>query len=240
MANRMEPLSPGLEEEFILASEHMKTLAAKLDKDKLLYLYARYKQATVGKCSTLRPGIFDYQGRQKWDAWHEVRDLTTDDAMSEYVSAIHEIDPEWTSQNTTSGMGFGVSTMCREEEDHISDDDKTLFDWCKEGNAEQLSRLLANVDVDINKQDEEGLCLLHWACDRGHLDVLQLLLDNEAKVNATDAEGQTALHYAATCERLAIVELLLQHGANPTLADDDNTLPADNTDNPDIQQLLTG
>ena len=47
MANRMdsmEPLSPGLEDEFMLASEHMKTLAANLDKDKLLYLYARYKQ----------------------------------------------------------------------------------------------------------------------------------------------------------------------------------------------------
>ena len=45
---------------------------------------------------------------------------------------------------------------------------------------------------------------------------------------------------AATCEHQAIVELLLQHGANPTLTDDDNTLPADNTDNPDIQQLLAG
>ena len=41
----------------------------------------------------------------------------------------------------------------------------------------------------------QGMCLLHWACDRGHIDVLQLLLDNEAKINATDAEGQTALHY---------------------------------------------
>ena len=50
MANRMdsvEPLSPGLEDEFMLASEHMKTLAANLDKDKLLYLYARYKQVSI-------------------------------------------------------------------------------------------------------------------------------------------------------------------------------------------------
>ena len=39
--------------------------------------------------------------------------------MSEYVSAVHEIDPDWTGHNTKAGMGFGVSTMCREEEEHI-------------------------------------------------------------------------------------------------------------------------
>ena len=36
-----------------------------------------------------------------------------------------------------------------------SDNEKTVFDWCKEGNVEHLSRLLANDSIDINQQDEE-------------------------------------------------------------------------------------
>lgn len=238
----MEPLSPTLEDEFSLASEHMKTLVANLDKDKLLYLYARYKQATVGHCNTLRPGLFDLQGKQKWDAWNQLGNMTLEDAMTQYVEAVCEIDPDWSpdESNTKAGMGFGVSTMCREEEEYISDNEKTVFDWCKEGNVEHLSRLLANDSIDINQQDAEGMCLLHWACDRGHIDVIQLLVDHDAEINRTDSDGQTALHYAATCEHLSVVQLLLQHGANPTLRDNDDTSPADCTDDPDIQQLLTG
>ena len=39
------------------------------------------------------------------------------------------------------------------------------------------------------------MSLLHWACDRGHVNVTQALLDHKADVNVLDAEGQTPLHY---------------------------------------------
>ena len=35
------------------------------DKKKLEF-YGLYKQATSGKCSTSRPGMFDFAGRAKW------------------------------------------------------------------------------------------------------------------------------------------------------------------------------
>jgi acyl-CoA-binding protein len=35
------------------------------DEDKLR-LYGFFKQATVGKCNTSRPGFFDFVGKAKW------------------------------------------------------------------------------------------------------------------------------------------------------------------------------
>lgn len=34
--------------------------------DQLLVFYGYYKQATVGKCDTTKPGFFDFKGKAKW------------------------------------------------------------------------------------------------------------------------------------------------------------------------------
>ena len=60
----------------------------------------------------------------------------------------------------TSGLGVGVSTLASQEED-LTDDQKTIFDWCKEGNMDRVTTLLTRQksDVDINKTDENvGEC----------------------------------------------------------------------------------
>ncbi|XP_038046561.1 acyl-CoA-binding domain-containing protein 6-like [Patiria miniata] len=231
----------GTTTEFCQAAQRVQMLAAGLPKDKLLYLYARYKQATVGKCNTLRPGLFDFQGKQKWDAWHGLGAMTKDVAMAEYVAAVKDIDPDWSSEKSggrgRSGMGVGVSTMCKEEDD-ICDGNKTVFDWCKDGDAEQMSRLLDEGRLGIDDPDDEGMSLLHWACDRGHIGVTQVLLDHKADVNILDEEGQTPLHYAATCEHTAIVEILLKYGANRALTDNEGCMPLELTSDKLIQEML--
>ena len=50
-----------------------------------------------------------------------------------------------------SGMGVAVSTMQAEEE--LPDVQKTIFDWCKEGDVPKTQSLLRNYDV--NEKDEE-------------------------------------------------------------------------------------
>ena len=65
--------------------------------DDKLYLYARYKQATVGPCNTERPGFFDPVGRAKWDAWNAVKDTTGIQAEMEYTAKVQELianDPQ--------------------------------------------------------------------------------------------------------------------------------------------------
>ncbi|XP_041482165.1 acyl-CoA-binding domain-containing protein 6-like [Lytechinus variegatus] len=232
-----------LQKDFDRASTFMTSVAANLGSEKLLYFYARFKQATVGKCNICRPGMFNFQGKQKWDAWNALKDMSKEQAMMEYIEAMDEVDPDWNSKvkghkSVSKGLGVGVSTMLAEEEAELSDQEKSIFDWCKEGAEEQVRLLLSREDSSINQVDEDGLTLLHWACDRGHLEVVTLLLERKVNVNAPDPDGQTPLHYACTCEHLPIIEALVKHGGSVNTKDADGNVPADNTYRKDIHQLL--
>lgn len=61
---------------------------------------------------------------------------------------------------------------------------------------------------DANQAGSEGERALHWAADRGHLELLRLLLERGADVNAVDCDGLTPLHYAALAEQEAAAEAL--------------------------------
>lgn len=58
-----------LQEQFDKAVEDVKNLKETPSDDRLLELYALYKQATVGDVNTTRPGILDFKGKAKWDSW---------------------------------------------------------------------------------------------------------------------------------------------------------------------------
>ncbi|XP_070353697.1 acyl-CoA-binding domain-containing protein 6 isoform X3 [Equus asinus] len=185
--------SRSLAELFEKAAAHLQGLMQVASREQLLYLYARYKQVKVGNCNTPKPGFFDFEGKQKWEAWKALGDSSPSRAMQEYIAAVKKLDPGWNPQ---------------------------------------------------------GRALLHWACDRGHKELVTVLLQHRADINCqvmmlnilscalwpsvyllwrNDNEGQTALHYAAACEFLDIVELLLQSGADPTLRDQDGCLPEEVT-----------
>jgi diazepam-binding inhibitor (GABA receptor modulator, acyl-CoA-binding protein) len=46
------------------------------------------QQGTIGDCNTERPGMFDFTGKAKWDAWNSVKGLTQDDAKTQYISTV--------------------------------------------------------------------------------------------------------------------------------------------------------
>ena len=48
--------------------------------DELLQLYSLFKQATVGDVNTDRPGMLDFKGKAKWDAWEKVKGKSKEDA----------------------------------------------------------------------------------------------------------------------------------------------------------------
>ena len=82
---------------FEKAAAHLPQVLAKVTvaDENLLYLYARYKQANEGPCNTSRPGLFEFQAKKKWDAWNSIKSIPKEQAQSEYVSLIQELDPEW-------------------------------------------------------------------------------------------------------------------------------------------------
>merc|ERR1711865_544181 len=77
------------EADFTTASEEIKTWKpanGSPGNDEKLCLYANFKQATVGDCTTARPGMFDLSGKAKWDAWDAMKGKTNDDARKDYIT----------------------------------------------------------------------------------------------------------------------------------------------------------
>jgi diazepam-binding inhibitor (GABA receptor modulator, acyl-CoA-binding protein) len=58
-----------------------------------LQLYGYYKQATVGDCNTVKPGLLDFVGKAKWDAWNRAKGMSTVKAMQNYIAVAVKIDP---------------------------------------------------------------------------------------------------------------------------------------------------
>ncbi|KAK7109956.1 hypothetical protein V1264_013904 [Littorina saxatilis] len=76
---------------FTKAAEEVKNLKTKPSDDEMLKVYGLYKQATVGDCNTSRPGMMDFKGKAKWDAWDGLKGKSQADAKTEYVKLVDEL-----------------------------------------------------------------------------------------------------------------------------------------------------
>jgi hypothetical protein len=187
---------------------------------------------------TLKSYVLDNYGRE---AWKTLGDMAKLDAMQQYVLLVSSFVPNWEqhvqeelssstdiSEDSEGGTGKGggggptVSVLARTEE-NLKDEEKSLFDWCKEGNVEKIRELL-NPD-NINHQDEDGLTLMHWASDRGHSTVVRLLVERGANLNIQDVDGQAPLHYASSCGHQDIVTFLIAAGADVNIKDNNLDTP---------------
>jgi len=73
------------------AQKRVKELKQTPSTDDLLALYALYKQATSGDVSGTRPGMIDFKGRAKYDAWAKKKGVSRDQAMTDYVSLVDRL-----------------------------------------------------------------------------------------------------------------------------------------------------
>jgi acyl-CoA-binding protein len=79
------------DDEFSAAQVRVKQLAKTPASDELLELYAYYKQATVGDAQGSRPGMLDFKGRAKFDAWSARQGMVKAEAMSAYVELVEKL-----------------------------------------------------------------------------------------------------------------------------------------------------
>ena len=77
--------------EFNEAKTRLGTLKTEPANDIKLKLYGLYKQSTTGKCNTVRPGMTDFVGRAKWNAWNELGNISQTEAQSKYVNFVNEL-----------------------------------------------------------------------------------------------------------------------------------------------------
>jgi len=75
-----------VEEKFNAAASSVKDMKSRPADTELLELYALYKQATCGDCSTDKPGALDLKGKAKWESWSGKKGMAQDAAKEAYVS----------------------------------------------------------------------------------------------------------------------------------------------------------
>lgn len=56
-----------------------------------LKMYALFKQASEGDVSGKKPGMTDFVGRAKYNAWEQLQGTSSDDAMQQYIEAVEEL-----------------------------------------------------------------------------------------------------------------------------------------------------
>jgi acyl-CoA-binding protein len=78
-------------EKFEDAQKRVKQLTSSPSNDDLLQLYALFKQATVGDVSGSRPGMMDFKGRAKFDAWTKAKGTSKEKAMDSYVALVDRL-----------------------------------------------------------------------------------------------------------------------------------------------------
>ncbi|MEY1661834.1 acyl-CoA-binding protein [Isoalcanivorax beigongshangi] len=73
---------------FEQAKQDVGTLTKRPSNDDLLYLYAHYKQGSVGDVQGKRPGMLDVKGRAMYDAWAKLKGVGQQDARQRYIAKV--------------------------------------------------------------------------------------------------------------------------------------------------------
>jgi diazepam-binding inhibitor (GABA receptor modulating acyl-CoA-binding protein) len=80
-----------LQDQFTQAQADSKNLPERPDNMTLLKIYALYKQGSSGDATGERPGMTDFVGRAKFDAWEQLKGTSQDDAMQQYIDLVEEL-----------------------------------------------------------------------------------------------------------------------------------------------------
>lgn len=62
--------------------------ATGLSDEKKLEIYSLYKQGSIGDVNTDRPGMLDFKGKAKWDAWNARKGTPKEEAQQAYIDLV--------------------------------------------------------------------------------------------------------------------------------------------------------
>ncbi|KAK0400889.1 hypothetical protein QR680_015502 [Steinernema hermaphroditum] len=77
--------------DFEAAQKNLQKLSEEPAVDAKLKLYSLFKQATQGDVTGDRPGMMDFGGRAKYDAWKGVQGMAKDKAQQSYVELVNSL-----------------------------------------------------------------------------------------------------------------------------------------------------
>ncbi|XP_049299404.1 uncharacterized protein LOC125772086 [Anopheles funestus] len=236
-----EVMDSELDTSFEKASKFLEHSTELFKQEQLLQFYGLYKQATVGPCNISKPAIYSMAARAKWYAWDKVKALDTMEAKKDYVRLMDQLAPNWCENSSSEAAWVSVSRPKRLSESLPDETNKSLIDRIKEDDVNGVRNMITNGDssASVNVLDHEGLAAIHWAADRGNVDILAILLTIDGiDINLRGGDGQTALHYASSCGNIECLKLLLKHGADRSIRDEEGETCSDVAYNQVIKACL--
>jgi len=229
------------DEEFVRAAEFFGRNSDCFTADIQLELYSLFKQATSGDCKELEPEAPTYPFATKRHlmigAWRSKKGVSSQDAQEAYVTTLEKYCPKWRENIATcisddeediehdGASGWGACSLPVQPLGEAGTEDDSIrgqvCELAANGNILALKQVIAKDKVLVHSRDVDGMTPLHWASDRGHLDVVGLLLASGADVNAQDLCGNTPLHIAAMANQKEVVRLLIDSKSDLTLENAD-------------------
>ncbi|EKF30905.1 acyl-CoA binding protein, putative [Trypanosoma cruzi marinkellei] len=80
-----------IRDDFEAAQVLFSTTAKHVNDTTKLKFYGLYKQATIGDVNVPKPWMMDLVGRAKWEAWNELKGMSSEEAMRRYVGELRSL-----------------------------------------------------------------------------------------------------------------------------------------------------
>ena len=59
------------------------------------YVSPCHMQVTVGDCNTESPGMFDFKGKYKWQAWNGKKGMSKEEAEEKYIKLVEDLKSKY-------------------------------------------------------------------------------------------------------------------------------------------------
>ncbi|ETB57793.1 hypothetical protein YYC_04608 [Plasmodium yoelii 17X] len=223
-----------LEEKFAQACNGVKIIQGKLKFEQWIYLYGLYKQIISGDIkndSKFSLSSNDEMVKiEQMNAWKNCYGVSKKVCKYLYVKYYNELFPKGV-ENLNTDANFQIDlkkniskmkpltdrffgsnhSIPKSSEDSLSD---ILCNYIVSKNMSLIKKTIKAHPNLINEKNRDGLTPLHYACDRGFLDIVKFLIKAGANINEEDSFGDSVLHIAAYSGKMEIIKFLINAGVN--------------------------
>jgi len=124
----------------------------------------------------------------------------------------------WVQEIERAILNFHSGTrICKTPGWHLDAIRGTLMSHAALGNLKEIELIMDHSTDDIDVPDENGMCPIHWAALRGHLNVVNYLISKGADVDALNSGLNSPLLCAAAGGFQHVVQRLLSADADITV-----------------------